>query len=161
MGTRASSPRYSCRDCARTLGFNRSNKSSIGFKCRLFEDHLNVCMLFASSITGVRLAAWHDQHHTEIRIRSRRNAWMTSFWYLIAVIFPWMVTLVLPRRFRVHKNALVRSVILIFAIFNVFHNRQSTRNNFQKVPGSHMTSEHEITYVIPMFCLKSEGKQKQ
>ena len=32
--------------------------------------------------------------------------------------------------FRARENARARSVILIFAIFNVFHKRQSTRNTF-------------------------------
>ena len=35
--------------------------------------------------------------------------------------FEWYVTL---GSFRVHENARVRSVMLVFAIFNVFHNRQ-------------------------------------
>jgi len=32
--------------------------------------------------------------------------------------------------FRVHENAWSRSVMLIFAIVNVFHNRQSMRDTF-------------------------------
>ena len=121
-----SSLRFSCSVCARTLPFNRSNKQSIRFKSRLFAGHLSCCMLFATSISIVLLTAWHDAIPRLTRLWRRTDP-MTSFLYLITVMFPWIVTL---ESFRVNEKAWVRSVMLIFAILNVFHNRPSTRNTF-------------------------------
>jgi len=59
----------------------------------------------------------------------RRIDRMTSFRYLIAVMFPWMFRLGVFVWMKTLSRT--RSVMLIyFAIFNVFHNRQSTRNTF-------------------------------
>ena len=90
--TRAKSLRFSCSDYAPTLRFNRSNKSSIEFKSRMFADHLILCTLFASSITSVLLAAWHDVYRGVARDKSMcRHHWsmgrgmpLRHFWHPIS-----------------------------------------------------------------------------
>ena len=57
--TLVSSMRFSCSGCARTLHCNTSNKWSIGFKSRLFADHLIVCTLFATNITDSLLVCFY------------------------------------------------------------------------------------------------------
>ena len=47
MNNTASSPRFSCSGCARTLSFNRSNKRSIGLKFRHLRLRLCTCLLQA------------------------------------------------------------------------------------------------------------------
>ena len=90
---------FSCSGCAQTLRFNRYNKWSIGFKSRVFAGHLSFCTLFATIITSVLLVAWHDAKSRATiipwlgRIWRKRTDRMTSFRYLIAVMFHWMVTL--------------------------------------------------------------------
>ena len=90
--------------------FNRSNKWSKGFKSRLL-----VCLKSLDMMRNPVPISYRDWHAYEEEEMSLRN--------LITVMFPWMVTL---KSFRVHENAWACSIMLIFAIFNVFHNRQST-----------------------------------
>ena len=87
------------RTHTRTLYSNWTNNWSIGFKSRLCAGHLSCCTLFATIITSVPLAAWHDAYsHANIiprlaRIWRRRTDRMKLVRYHIAVMFPWMVTL--------------------------------------------------------------------
>ena len=69
-----------------------------------------------------------SQHHTEIgtdmKKKNRPNDVISIHHrsYVSLNGYAW--------RFRVHEHAWARSVMLIFATFNVFHNRQSTRITF-------------------------------
>ena len=70
------------------------------------------------------------------------NGYMKKNRYLVAG-YTW--------RFRVHENAWARSVILIFAILNVFHYRQSTRHTF--LPNSTTTLLYTRNpSTIPIFA---------
>ena len=134
--TCASSLRFSCSCCARTLHFNRSNKWLIGFKSRLFAGHLRFCSMFAISITSVFLAlpniiprlAW---------IRIRKTTRRTSFWYRIVVMFPWIVT-------------------LVFVGIKTLEYRRGISDQIWQLPCVHKEPEH-ITYFSPtvphgQFC---------
>ena len=105
--TRVSSLRFGCSGWACTLRFNRSHTCSIGFKSGLVAGHLSVRTLFAASITCVLLAAWHGAFYND--------ALHTCMMGVPARIIP---------------TAWARSAMLILAIFNVFHKRQSTKNTF-------------------------------
>ena len=73
--------------------------SLIGFKSRPFTGHLNflhvVCYKpYKCASSRVTWCVIPCQHHTEIGRRIwRRTDQMPSFRYLIAVVFPWIVTL--------------------------------------------------------------------
>ena len=98
--TRVSSMRFSCSGWARTLHISRSNKWSIGLKLRLLQAiwFFARCLLQALQVI-VLLATWHDALSRAniiailARIWRRKTDRMTPFRDLIAVMFPWMVTL--------------------------------------------------------------------
>ena len=152
--TRVSSLRFSCSSCARTLHFSKSNMWLIGLKFKTFAGHLSFSALFATSIISY-CASSHVtwcvvlcQHHTEIctdmKKKNRPNDVISipHHSYVSLNGYTW--------RFRVHENAWARSVMLICAIFNVFHNRQSTRNfptNFDNHLAMHEEPEH-ISYFL-------------
>ena len=131
--TRVSSLRFSCSGCARTLRLNRSNKWSIVFKSRLLQViwFCACCLLHALLVclsSRVTLCVISSQHHTEIgtdmKKKNRPNDVISIHHrsYVSLNGYTW--------RFRVHEHAWVCSAMLIFATFNFFHNRQSTRITF-------------------------------
>ena len=134
--TLVSSMRFSCSGCARTLHCNRSNKWSIVFKSRFFAGHLLFWTLFATNITDSLLVCFYppdimrnpmptsyrDWHGYEEKEPTEWRHFDTSSQLCFREWLHWS--------FRMHKYAWARSIKLIFAIFNVFHNRQSTRNTF-------------------------------
>ena len=68
------------------------------------------------------------QHHTEIDTDMKRKNLPND---VMSIPHRSYVSLNgYTRSFRMHKNSCSCSVMLIFAIFNVFHKRQSTRNTF-------------------------------
>ena len=84
--TRVSSLRFSCSGCARTLCFNWSNKCSIGVYAHCLLQSLLVCFQLRGMMRNPVPTSYHDLHGYE-------EEELTSFRYLIAVMFPWMVTL--------------------------------------------------------------------
>ena len=132
--TRVSSLRFGCSGCARTLRFNMSHMCLLGFKSILCTGHWSVRRMFVTSITCVLLSALHgvlsfDNIVSRLkRIWGKRTSRMTSFGCHIAFMFPFLeyAQIVLC----VNGSACAHSIMLIFAILNVFHTRQSTKNTF-------------------------------
>ena len=98
--THVSSLGFGCSHCGRTLRFNKSNKWSIGFKSRLLQAiwvfahcllySLLVCFYPHDMMRNPVPTSYRDWHWYE----DEKNDRMTSFRYLITVMFPRMVTLI-------------------------------------------------------------------
>ena len=138
--TRVSSLRFLCSGCARILRCNRPSKWSIRLKYRRFAAILVFARCLLQAFLSVfclmkfALATWHDVYSrakiiprligTDMKKKNRPNDVISISHrsYVFLNGYTW--------NFRVRENAWVRCAMFIFATFNVFHNRQSTRNTF-------------------------------
>ena len=107
------------------FAFQRSNKWLIGFRSRLCAGHV-CCTLFATTITNVLLAAWHGANNILrlSQIWSRRTNRMTSVRYLIAFMFPAMVTLAVF----MCMEQLWRILLCLLLPYLMFFNQQGIRS---------------------------------
>ena len=104
-----------------------SSNWSKGFKISLVAGHLRYCTLCATNITSVFLATRHYVLSRAniiprlARIWRRRTNQMTSFWYLYAVMFRWMVTLGVFVCMKTHEGVLlwfISPYVMFFIIDN-------------------------------------------
>ena len=121
-----SSLRFGYSGCARTLRFNMSHTCLLGFKS--FE--CSTCVCYTYNLCASIHTTWCViifQHHLQLkRIWGKGTDRMTSFGCHFAFMFPGMRTTILC----VHGSACALSGMFIFAILNVFHTRQFTKNTF-------------------------------
>ena len=117
---------------ARTLRFNRFNKWSIGLNpvclqaiwvvARCLLQAVLVCIYPRDMTRNPVRTSKQDWHGQEEEEPTEWRHFDTSSQICSLNCYTWSC--------RVHEHAWVRSVMLIFVIFNVFHNTQSIRNTF-------------------------------